>query len=226
VRHHIISDIGGEYDALMKLVKRLGEGKIYLVGDLNDRGPKSKQVIEWAMKDPRVEVCDSNHGDMFVDWYYANHRYDSDIFFYNGGLATLRSYIPDSETEFKRSFIPEDHITWLATLPAYIWIENQVLVTHAALPPRVSFEDAVDVKGENWQRTVLWSRSEPLETPYLQVFGHNSHWGLKRFDREDGTPYAFCLDDSAKGRLTALTWPEMKITQEVFRADFDKGVSP
>ena len=53
---NIIGDIAGEFDALIELVKRMPDEDILLVGDLVDRGPKSLQVIEWAIDTPNVSA--------------------------------------------------------------------------------------------------------------------------------------------------------------------------
>ena len=65
----IVGDIGGQKDAFDRLIKGW-KRKIVLVGDLNDRGPKSKQMIEWAIKNEKnVTTLHSNHGHMMVDFF-------------------------------------------------------------------------------------------------------------------------------------------------------------
>jgi len=67
---NVIGDVGGQFDALISLYAKAPKAdKTILVGDLNDRGTKSRQVIEWAIQEPNVITLHSNHGDMFVDYY-------------------------------------------------------------------------------------------------------------------------------------------------------------
>ena len=67
--YNIIGDIAGRFDELMLLLAKMPEAdKVILVGDMVDRGPKSKEVIEWAMNNPNVIAIKGNHEDMMVDF--------------------------------------------------------------------------------------------------------------------------------------------------------------
>ena len=45
----IIGDVGGCFNSLMKLVAKLPPNeKLLFIGDLNDRGPNSREVISWV----------------------------------------------------------------------------------------------------------------------------------------------------------------------------------
>src|ERR1035437_4526340 len=95
---NIIADVGGQFKALKKLLSIMPKGLTVLVGDLNDRGPMSKQVIELAMSSPDIITLQSNHGDMFVDFVLTqtdpdySPRYIFEAFYKQGGLETLISY--------------------------------------------------------------------------------------------------------------------------------------
>lgn len=167
---YAIGDVAGQYDALIKLVDKLPkkDKPIILLGDLNDRGWKSKDVIQWAIDNDvdnggRVTTLDSNHGDMFVDWYNAitrsrhdyNIRYDDGIFFSNGGRATVSSYNIDfTAGDITKQVNDNDtmlnHIEWLSLRPSNIKIEvngHKYLLTHAPLNinPHRTLEQFFDV---------------------------------------------------------------------------------
>lgn len=206
---NVIADVAGQYDTLQALIKKMPPGKIILLGDLNDRGPKSKEVIEWAMNTPNVVSLHSNHGDMFVDFMLGfrdpDHltMYHYQDFFNNGGGFTIKSYVPELESTRNMiealTKIPMEHIHWLKDLPL-TYEAPGILCSHAP------FE-------ETYHRTdAVWNRGYPSKKDgILQVFGHNSHWGLRWFD-----DWAVCLDASRQQLLTGLHWPSKTIYQQEY----------
>src|SRR5688572_30959978 len=60
----VVGDIHGCYDELMALIEKaeLGEeDRVVAVGDLITKGPKSKEVLELFMTDPRFTTVIGNH---------------------------------------------------------------------------------------------------------------------------------------------------------------------
>ena len=189
----IIGDIAGQFDALRFLAELYKGERICLVGDLIDRGPKSKEVVQWCIDNKnRVDVVMGNHEHMFIDWYDYHYSpdyeryYSGDDWVRNGGFQTLQSYVSFTE-------IPKEHMAFLRALPKKRFYKN-VLVTHAPIHPLMPDNEYM----------CLWNRTEPerIENT-LQVFGHNSHWGWRPFgDPKD--PWAICIDTSRDRMLTAL----------------------
>lgn len=204
-----IGDIAGQYEALMKLVEKLPPNKgIILLGDLNDRGWQSKEVIQWAMDNAhRVLTLDSNHGDMFVDWYKQHTdpmyipRYDKEIFEWNGGRATLSSYGHNIDTvtmdALLRDKLLQSHLAFLSLAPSHHMTSiNRVdyIFSHAPLlvNPHRKLHQWLD-KGQGFtglnrdtEYNYQWNRYEPdkfhPELPgFVSVFGHNSGNGVKVF---------------------------------------------
>lgn len=212
----MIGDIAGQCEALVKLEAQLPKGSpILLLGDLNDRGWQSKEVIEWAIYNDvdnggRVVTLDSNHGDLFVDWFRqktdAGHvpRYDIDVFEMNGGRATLSSYGHNISRCFTDELLSNktliDHIKWLSSRPSHVINKvngQRYLFTHAPFPsgnPHRSFSQFL-LKGSgytSWKQDFdselnhQWNRQEPNgfhnDMPNtISVFGHNSGNGVKIF---------------------------------------------
>lgn len=227
----VIGDIAGQFDALMRLVAKLPQGEdIILVGDLIDRGPKSREVIEWAMTTPNVRAVRGNHEDMFIDYIDENGKYDYGLYYQNGGVNTFDSYeMPSFPTpEEAKSKVPVAHLRWLKALPLYIE-ENGYFISHAPIFFNRSLEAAkefaleeADPDNRAAMTGLLWNRAEPAPIPGLiQVFGHNANWGLKWFEGrvEDGEPagrYAICLDDSWQEKVTAFDTKTLEIYQEPY----------
>lgn len=207
-----IADVAGQYDALMRLVARFSGRQFVLLGDLVDRGPKSKQVVEWAMNSKNVVAIKGNHEHMMVDWvrsqFTPDHEalYAYNTWFNNGGLETLISYGNSSPLLSAGQPVPESHLIWLENLPHTFKYKN-FLFSHAAISS-IPHNDP----------EFLWNRGEPKEIKgEIQVMGHNSHWGLRFFGPVQ-KPWAICLDQSREKLVTALDCDNMIIYAEPYEA--------
>lgn len=206
---NIIADIAGRYDELMLLLAQMPQDEpIILVGDLVDRGPKSKEVIEWAMTTPNVITIKGNHEDMMVDFALNLKRYEEGIWFMNGGNKTMYSYgcmlshEKPSNDERIRAAIPKKHIEWLQKLPIF-YREEGLFVSHA--PWNGSMHELGHYTSEE---DALWHRYQPKKREgIIQIFGHNS--SLRQYG-----DYAICIDDSSRKKLTGIHWPSKKIYQQ------------
>ena len=208
--YNIIGDIAGRFDELMLLLTKMPEAdKVILVGDMIDRGPKSKEVIEWAMSNPNVIVIKGNHEDMMVDFYLDRKRYEDGIWFLNGGTATIKSYgcllTPDKPSNDSRirEALNKDHIEWIDKLP--IFFEDEGLyVSHA--PWNGSFQLGHYKSAED----MIWNRYPPKKREGIfQVFGHNS--SLTAYGN-----YAICIDNCSKKVLTGMHWPTKEIIEQQY----------
>lgn len=237
----IIGDIGGQFDALMRLV-RGWLGLIVLVGDPNDRGPKSRQVIEWCIaNEDRVLLLHSNHAEILTDFYHGGRWYDPGFNLQRNGLyQTLVSYdfpVPKENylnlgdvIRWVKNNIPKEHIEFLETRPLYFETED-LIVTHAPL-----INDRLLYKKElsRYEREVfVWNRERPRPLKKWQVFGHNSTEDRHRPEQPFGLSMSveekwICLDDSAREMLTGLVWPDRVVLQEPFveRVGKEPDVSP
>ena len=224
----VIGDVAGEYDALLELVALLPkDAKLVFVGDLNDRGPKTKEVIEFVMSGGHVALM-GNHEHMFIDYIesrldptYKPH-YDSGCFLYNGGVQTLKSYLgkpfwhygdPEVDGLFSKD------LEWIKARPVKFEAEG-VIVTHAPM----LFGDVVAFDNMSVIDAV-WNRDQIKPTPKFpddkfQFFGHNGHYHEFSYERNDvyvgPQKYAICVDDSRNGKLTAVNWPSLEKIQVNF----------
>ena len=211
---NIISDVGGQFDALLRLVKKMPSEPLLFVGDLVDRGPKSKEVVDFVM-DNGHRCLLGNHEHMMIDYQYGCEYYGPECWLANGGGATLYSY---------GGFVPAYIVNYLERLPRYMVLagdhQETVLVTHAFGPEGRTLEEAQDMGTGAYDsdETILWNREPPVfrwNDYDLQIAGHNSYMGLRRFLR-GGKPYGICLDDSRHGRLTGYHLPTDTVYQEAF----------
>lgn len=189
--YNIIADIAGRFDELLLLLAKMPKAdKIILVGDMIDRGPKSKEVLEWAMSGPDVIALKGNHEHMMVDCYLNTGIYAPRIWEENGGYTTQESY---------DNYVPESHIYWMRDLPIFFEDEG-LFVSHA--PWNGSFKLGKYKSEED----ILWNRYQPKKHKgVFQVHGHNS--SLKVYG-----DYAICIDNCSQKVLTGLHW----FTKQIF----------
>ena len=67
---YVISDIHGNYNAYMDMLKKIqfdDDDILYILGDILDRGPNPIQIILDVMKRPNVEVLAGNHCVMALE---------------------------------------------------------------------------------------------------------------------------------------------------------------
>lgn len=190
--HYVIGDVHGEFDTLLALVAKLPkDAKLIFVGDLIDRGEKSKEVIEFVRQNNHLCVL-GNHEELMLTYgesfakRYPNSTNISFLhsWYNNGGIATLKSYnlLKQSDTlecvenqEGFEAFLRD--LEWLKTLPLYIELPCKI----NNLPVVVSHASCGDVWHhhnnpsaiETFKEFALWERTPPKKTsPIFNIFGH------------------------------------------------------
>lgn len=182
-RLFIVGDVQGCADELDDLLRaaRVGHGRrLAFAGDLVNRGPQSRAVLERAVAEDALVVL-GNHED---------------------GLLKGKGGMLDRVRKELGADLPR-WTAWLEALP--LWLQSdQLILVHAGIPPGKRPEDATrgeltrirDVDGVPWFDT--WSGPETV------VFGH---WSVRG---KVDLPLAKGLDTGCVygGRLTGLYWPE------------------
>lgn len=195
----IISDIHGCYKTLIALVEKarakFPDGEIILLGDLIDRGPDSKSVVEWVIKN-KIPTVLGNHEHLCIDCYSGRMEYPNRGWKNNGGNKTIKSF---------HGRVPREIVAWMATLPTYIIHPNypELLISHTGHGLNPIKVDAI------WDR----SQSFPKDN-YYRVFGHtpvpdpiiNDTWAAI----DTGCAYNGIYGD----KLTAFVWPSKEIVQQ------------
>lgn len=185
---------------------------ILSVGDMMDRGPKSKEVIEFFMNTPNTEALYGNHEDLMYE-ACSGIEGETDVgavelWFRNGGYETVKSYGGD------RSMIPKKHLAWIRSRPLY-FETNELFVSHA---PVTNFNQ---VPGNRFTKKFdiiedfIWNRLPPHKPlPKFCVYGHNGKvlkckWG-------NGDVVAACVDGQHSATVAGMHWP----SKEIFIQDF------
>lgn len=153
------TDIHGCFDQLLELdkeIEKYAKGKEYKIinlGDNIDRGPKSKEVIEYLINRKKIRPQDvylkGNHCDMWIE--------KSPYWPMNGGIQTIISYNKTLPVDYSKSYfenVPQSHLDFLNDLKHYYTDEQRIYV-HAGIDPSKSFEN-------NSKNDLLWIRDQFL----------------------------------------------------------------
>lgn len=187
---YILGDIHGQYDALQALLGRLpfdpDRDRLWLVGDLVNRGPKSLKVLRWARKlskgmGKRMVVVLGNH-DLHLlalaEGIVKPRPKDSDL------LSILEA--PDRDRL----------IAWLRLRPVLHRDGNHLLV-HAGLHPQWRPKEAerlarrVEAALQGTEGAALLDRREPAKADLLHLWQALHYFVNLRTCTKEGTPCRF-----------------------------------
>ena len=184
-----IGDVHGfsvTLEALLDRCELTMDDRVVLLGDLIDRGPDSFDVVRIARSDPRIQCVKGNHEDMMTNGFkleLLNHP-DSDMryWLYNGGYATLASYIRDYTNE--NGHEDSEHLLlqviddkeWMHRLPSHLILDKWRLV-HAGYDPRQELENQ-DEGVHLWIRGPFHSATKPIDEHRTVLFGHTPTMSL------------------------------------------------
>ncbi|MBN2688630.1 MAG: serine/threonine protein phosphatase [Deltaproteobacteria bacterium] len=210
-RIFVIGDIHGCLDKLETLMNRLDidndSDTVVFIGDYIDRGPDSKGVVDFILdlktKVRHVVCLLGNHEQIFLNYY--RHGADADLFYLNGGGATMESYGMIETSGGKKINVPENHLEFFDSLVPYYETDDYVFV-HAGIRPgipmnRQSIED------------LTWIRYEFIRYAYdfgkIVIFGHTPMAEpmieYNKIGIDTGAAYG--------GELTCVILPDKEIVQ-------------
>ncbi len=192
-RHFVIGDVHGEYNMLLELVERLPKNaKLIFVGDLVNRGKKSREVIAFV-KERAFAVVRGNHegymlehGKQFLDSIAKCEEPNlNNIWMYVGGVPMLQSYgllkqvkdnpyvvlkKPDNIETLKRD------LEWIESLPIYLELGNfdgyelPIVISHGSIG---NFWYLKDSKPKHLEFYALSNRNRPSpDAPIFNIYGH------------------------------------------------------
>jgi serine/threonine protein phosphatase 1 len=211
---NIVSDIAGNYKTLLALVAKMPKCDVLAVGDLIDRGPRSKQVIEWFMAG-NGKSLKGNHEHLMLNECRQGLAYEPGMWLVNGGRQTMNSYGAHIGSDNKIYDIPLYVLKWVESLPLYFELHD-LFVSHSFVYPDHTLEDSLDIETRwNQDYNIIWSREYPKHTNKYQIAGHNSQWGLRRFSDAQGE-FALGIDTSREKVLTGIHWPSRVIYQQPY----------
>jgi serine/threonine protein phosphatase 1 len=216
---YAIGDIHGCSKALQELMSQLplkDEDEVVFLGDYIDRGPDSKGVVDFLLKNRKANwrFLRGNHEQMLLEWLGTPNPLTSANWLLNGGHQTLQSYVPAKNLDEVRgdgahmvlqSHIPPSHAEFFNSLDL-TYETPDYFFCHAGvnLDKPLKTQDSDDL---------LWIRrkflEDPRPTPKTVIHGHTPVEKLDltkdRIDLDTGCVYG--------GSLTAISLPEKKVYQ-------------
>ena len=223
---NVIGDVTGFAESLKLLHQQMPEGELWGVGDLIDRGPDSKGVMDYFMNGGHQSVMGNHDHMMLFEKIKKNpdvnsRLYPSGCWSYNGGEETAKSFGVDSIREFDPSQF-EEYFKYIEQMPLRKEF-GDLMITHAPISDRRN-KKVFDLKQINKNEflldiSALWNRYGPTKVPRkFQVYGHNSTrgilWhtdkhpnGIYMADDNDipDNPWAVCIDTWRETYLTGLS---------------------
>ena len=182
---YAIGDVQGCYEPLMRLLRRIKfdpkNDRLWLTGDLVNRGPKSLEVLRWAVdQGDRLSIVLGNHDVHLLARYY--------------GVTTAKKR--DTLDDILDAKDCGTMIDWLAAQP-FLVREGQHVMVHAGLMPEWSIDEAEALANEAAKALRTGKRRELLrdvmdDTP-------------KRWDPEFGTKKRLQFLFGAFTRMRILT---------------------
>lgn len=176
-RIYAIGDIHGRYDLMIDLLRRIEQHMrslppakgvhILFLGDLIDRGPDSREVLDYVhdlqQRSEQVIVLPGNHEDAMLralDGDLSTLR----IWLGVGGAETIRSFgldVPSADDDLRAflpklaAAIPREHVRWLKKLPVTAQ-SGDYFFCHAGIRPGVALK-------RQTRTDLLWIREDFLE---------------------------------------------------------------
>ena len=175
-RRIFIGDIHGHYDGLMRLLEAIDPAltdNVFFVGDLIDRGPHSRQVVEYVRKNGHHCVM-GNHEQLLLEAFPNGeaHMPAFQGWLYSGGQSTLSSYNSVDELF--------DHIEWIKGLPFYLDL-GDIWLVHAGLNPQRTLAEQTSHE-YCWVRDIFHSHQQPYFPDKLIITGHTITFTLPGID--------------------------------------------
>lgn len=209
--HIVIGDVHGCFRSLQALLTKLPHQNVKLVGDLCDRGPRSAQVYQWAIKN-NIPCVMGNHEHMLLLAHIAHIDSEQDpederkqqmakeylgLWMSNGGTECLKSYDPGEVMRWHEC-IPKHHMQWIASLPTYLLYPlDNLLISHTG-----------HGYGADCLETALWARGYQFPNDnYYRILGHS-------IQKEPIITETYANIDTGSfkttGKITAIEYPSMR----------------
>ena len=159
-RIFVISDIHGQYDSFLKMIKKIGlkrEDLMIIAGDICDRGEKSYEIYMKCMKMIKLgynlKFILGNHEDMLLEDLENDYplRYETEFSIYRNSKYFNKKSMKEW---YEENFFKEIKwlVKWLKNCPLII-SGNENIFVHAGLDLQTDVE-------KQERETVLWTREE------------------------------------------------------------------
>lgn len=191
MKYFCVSDIHGHYDILVESLRVKGWDpdnmghKLIVIGDMVDRGPQNKEVLEFVyklLKENKAILIMGNHDVFLLDFFKGIFNKTVFNFNYNGHKKTIEQLLgykvsKDSNFKNEQNDLLEKypHIYDMLQNAPYFYEAGKYIFVHGG----------VDASLENWRldttRNMTWNnqaKMAPIEGKIV-VCGHKQNVALR-----------------------------------------------
>lgn len=209
---YVTSDIHGRLDRLKRLIKKIElseTDKLYIIGDLVDRGEEPIETIEFVMDHPQIEVIMGNHDEMMLYSLKYKDEVQMERWSRNRCEPTVLGFNKRTKEEQDRI------LSYIEGLPYYKIIDNKFLLVHAGFEPSRLLENMETMSLEEalieQKDRLVWVREDFVKNKALDnlitIFGHTPRVTIdKYFNINAKWPYEIWFDPIYKDKIGIDTW--------------------
>lgn len=224
---YAIGDIHGMVNKLERLYAKIlldikshnvDDATIVFLGDYIDRGPCSKEVLDFLMSLRDTDnlkhiMLKGNHEEMIVSAYHNPENLAvRQVWLANGGIQCRESFNCLTR-DFTRHQAPEflPYIMWLDALPLKYKVDDYVFV-HGGYDMRKSYDEQED-------EVLVWKRTKKSaftyrECEYIIVHGHTPFIDPLNYPKQIGIDTGAYWADATKLTAVALTIPRTESKED------------
>ena len=218
----VLGDIHGSFQALRELLPQLGHREVFVIGDVCDRGPDTKGVIDLLIS-RNARGVQGNHEEWLRQWVLEGTLQAGAAHGGMGSRTTLESYgVWTDASKPDHRGVPESHRTWLRALEHLAGLTvcgEKFWMVHAGispsfartLRPKETVAAIVPRMYRERDHYALWNDSPPehsLAVDRPVIMGHKS------LPEPLLRSHVLAIDTGAgtkrTGKLSALLLPERR----------------
>ena len=225
----VIGDPHGNFKTLEALIAQFPKDVPFCIaGDLIDRGPRSKEVVQFCI-DNNIPVVTGNHEMMATDWFDNGKSYNDMLWLGNGGDRALNSYRESEEGNPLKGEVDwelfEKHIEYFRTLPLTLHFPDvkneegrELVVSHSSVHNVWGWsEERKQQNKVGYENSIVWGRPATIkDVPEIyNIFGHTPHDDNPRIRVSHANVDTGCFYEGPDHyKLTGLQYPEMIVYQQ------------
>ena len=173
---YVMSDLHGcekEFKELLAKIAFSEKDQLYIIGDVVDRGRHSIRLLQYIRDAKNITLILGNHELMMREALVSN---EFDLWFYNGGMTTLK--------EFEKLTVTEQNslLDYLYSLP--LFLDITVTDRHYRLIHGAPQQEEDDIENS------VWERPQPEDIFFSDRTAIIGHTPTRCYTNEDRIFYA------------------------------------